>query len=154
MKYRSLFGSLSSPELQAKFLVVKNPEQVVDDNDVKVGVINAINDFFALENWDFGETFWFQEMSTYVMTKLSTKIVNFVIVPKQNSKYFGSLFQLTCEPDEIFISSATVSDVEITDNISVTKLNAAGLIVKEPVLTNSSVESAQQDINTNGGLSY
>lgn len=154
VKYRSLFGSLSSPELQAKFLVVKNPEQVVDDNDVKVGVINAINDFFALENWDFGETFWFQEMSTYVMTKLSTKIVNFVIVPKQNSKYFGSLFQLTCEPDEIFISSATVSDVEITDNISVTKLNAAGLIVKEPVLTNSSVESTQQDINTNGGLSY
>jgi hypothetical protein len=153
VKYRNLFGASASSDLQAKFVVVKNPEQVVNDNDVKVSIINAINTFFSLDNWDFGEQFWFQELSTYVMKELSPKIVNFIIVPKQAEQAFGSLFQIESNPDEIFISSAIVDDIEIVDNLSAYKLNANGLIVTEVNPLNIGVQSSSTS-STDGEISY
>ena len=41
------------------FKVVKNTNEVVNDDNVKVRVIQAINEYFALENWDFGDIFYF-----------------------------------------------------------------------------------------------
>ena len=48
--YTVLFGPAAAPELQANFMVIKNPEQVISDNDVQTGVISAINQFFAVGN--------------------------------------------------------------------------------------------------------
>ena len=93
--------------------IVKNSSQVTNDSDIKSRVITAINQFFALENWEFGDTFYFSELSTYVMNELAPDIATFVIVPKEGSKAFGSLFEIKSENDEIFISGAKVSDVEI-----------------------------------------
>ena len=78
VKYKILFGSAASADLRASFKVIKTSGQVISDNDVKSQVIIAINQFFALENWDFGDTFYFSELSTYVMTQLSPNISSFV----------------------------------------------------------------------------
>ena len=40
------------------------------------------------------------------MQQLSPNIVTFVVVPKQESQNFGSLFEIKSESDEIFISQA------------------------------------------------
>ena len=49
VKYKVLFGSSADSSLQATFKVVKNPDQVTNDADIKSRVIDAINLFFSLE---------------------------------------------------------------------------------------------------------
>ena len=71
-------------------------------------VIQAINQFFALENWEFGDTFYFSELSAYVMNFMAPDLATFVIVPNTASQGFGSLFEIKSESNEIFISGATV----------------------------------------------
>lgn len=136
VKYKILFGSKANIDLQAVFKVVKNPEQVISDNDVKTRILLAINQFFAVENWDFGNTFYFSELSTYVLAQLSPYIVSFVIVPKSDNLYFGSLFEINCEKDEIFISSATVDDIEIVTSITASKIKATGAITTTQRIAN------------------
>jgi len=126
VKYKILFGSQANINLQATFKAVKNPNIPTSDNDLKTQILNAINQFFALENWDFGQTFNFSELSTYVMNLLTPNITNFVIVPKINN--FGSLYQITCASNEIFISGATVNDISIIDAITATQLNTVTII--------------------------
>ena len=59
-KYKILFGDKAAPDLQVKFKIVKNTSIVINDNELKSDIIEAINKFFDIENWDFGETFYFQ----------------------------------------------------------------------------------------------
>ena len=113
VSYILLFGAKAEPSLQANFNVVKNPTSAVSNADIIARVLTAINEFFSLENWDFGDTFYFTELSTYVMTKLAPDITNFVIVPSQTGQYFGSLFEIKCPTDQIFLSCATTSNIII-----------------------------------------
>ena len=62
-KFKPIFGSRAALALQAKFKIVKNSNIVISDNDIKASVITAINTYFNLNNWDFGETFYFSELS-------------------------------------------------------------------------------------------
>ena len=142
VKYKVLFGEKADAELQATFKIVKNPDIVINDNEVKSRVISAINEFFALDNWDFGETFYFTELTAYVMQQLAPSIVTFVIVPVQESQNFGSLFEIKSESDEIFISGATVADVTIIDNVTATRLKASGAITTVATTTNTGIQSS------------
>lgn len=157
VKYKILFGSKAEERLQATFKVVKNPDLVLNDNDIKTRVIEAINTYFALENWEFGETFYFSELSTYVVNALAPDLVTFVIVPVQQTQSFGSLYEIKAESDEIFVSGATVENVEIIDTITANRLRASGEVITssttENTLIQSSVLSQSQDNNI-GGLDY
>jgi len=128
VKYRILFGSKSDPSLQATFKIVKNAERVVNDNDIKSRVVNAIDQFFVLDNWDFGETFYFSELSAYVMKAVGPDLSSIVIVPKQVSKAFGSLFEIRAASDEIFVSGATVDDIEVITALTADRLRSDGSI--------------------------
>jgi hypothetical protein len=118
VKYKPLFGAIASPDLQASFKVTKNSSSVVSDNDIKSRIITAINQFFTLDNWNFGDTFYFTELSTYIMNQLTPDITNFIIVPRQDGAYFGSLFEIKCPSNQIFINGATVADIEIISGIT------------------------------------
>ena len=50
VKYKPLFGSLADEDLQATIKIVKNSGRVVNDNDIKSRVVDAINEYFSLEN--------------------------------------------------------------------------------------------------------
>ena len=134
VNYKVLFGSTADPVLQASFKIVKNTEQVITDNDVKTRIITAINEFFVLDNWNFGDTFYFSELSAYVMNKVTPYITTFVIVPMNSNQVFGSLQQITSAPNEIFISGATVNDIEIIPAITATRLKASGYILTSAVV--------------------
>jgi hypothetical protein len=116
--YKLLFGATASIDLQASFKVTKSLNSVVSENDIRSRAITAINQFFTLDNWNFGDIFYFTELSTYVMTQLAPDITNFIIVPRQDGSYFGSLFEIKCPSDQIFVSSATVDDIEIITGIT------------------------------------
>ena len=147
VKYKPLFGSKSNLDLQAVFKVVKNPERVVNDNDIKSRIINAINQYFSLDNWDFGETFYFSELAAYLINSLAPDIVSIVLVPRDANQSFGSLYEIKSENDEIFVSSAVVSDVEIIDSITASRLRASGAIVTETSDPNTGIQSSDSDTN-------
>jgi hypothetical protein len=105
------------------FKVVKNPSMNLSDAEVKASVVAAINRYFDSGNWDFGETFFFSELAAYLHRELSPNIASIIIVPKDPSIDFGSLYQINAEPNEIIISAATVDDVEIISSITANQLN-------------------------------
>jgi hypothetical protein len=156
VKYKVLFGTNAKEDLRAVFKIVKNNDLVVNDNDVKARVISAINQYFALENWEFGETFYFSELSTYIMNQVSPDLVSVVIVPVQTNQTFGSMFEIRSEADEVFVSGATVDDVEIIDAITATKLQAGGKVLTASVDPNTGIQSSALITNnrTSGGYSY
>lgn len=129
VKYKNLFGRTADSSVQAIFKVVKNSSEVVSDNDIKTGVIESINEFFDIDNWDFGDSFYFTELATYIMNKMIGKIVNIVIVPRQPTLVFGNLYEIKSKSDEIFISSALVDDVEIISEITESRINASSTLI-------------------------
>lgn len=157
VKYKVLFGPKANEDLQATFKAVKNPDQVLNDNDIKTRIISLVNQYFAIENWDFGDTFYFQELATFVMNRMAPDLVTFIIVPNQTEQGFGSLFEIRSEPDEIFISGATVNDVLLIDEITASRLNANGNVVTTSgISTNKGLQSTPSvgTLNSTGGFSY
>jgi hypothetical protein len=146
--YKVLFGPSASPDIQASFKVIKNANQVVSDNDIKTRVIAAIEEFFALENWDFGDTFYFSELSTYVMSQLAPDISSFVIVPRLGGLGFGSLFEIKSASDELFVNGANVDDIEITTGITSSSIKSvAGTTVESTATSQQNVTSSSYGVN-------
>jgi len=122
-KFKPIFGAKANAILRANFKVVKNPNVVVSDNDVKTSVIAAINSYFDVANWDFGETFYFSELSAYLHNTLAPNISSITIVPSSASETFGSLLQINAEYNEIIVSAATVDNVQIITAITAAQIN-------------------------------
>ena len=121
-RFKPVFGAKSEAALRATFKVIKNPEIVISDNEIKTSVISAVNDFFNTSGWDFGEIFYFSELSAYLHSKLTPKINSVIIVPNASDQTFGGLYQINAEPDEIIISCATVENVQIIPAITAVQL--------------------------------
>jgi len=130
VNYKVLFGSTAEYALQAQFKVVKNPNKTINDNDLKVRIVSAINDFFDVANWDFGDRFYLGELITYITNAVSPDLSNLVIVPRQPTQSFGSLFEIQSATDEIFVSGATVDDIVIVTSISASEIrvSASGIV--------------------------
>ena len=155
VRYKILFGTNADEQLQATFKVVKNKQTNVTDAVIKTRVIAAINEFFALDNWDFGDPFYFTELAAYIHNQLAPDLLTVVIVPNQSGQSFGSLFQIDCAADEIFISGATVDDVTIISAIGANQLSASGTVVTATASTTSSTTtgSAVSGSTTSGSYS-
>lgn len=147
VNYKILFGSAAAPELQATFKITKNSGQVISDNDIKSQVIVAINDFFVLDNWEFGDTFFFTELSTYVTNKVAPYISNFVIVPKHNNINFGGLYEIKSSMDEILINGATVTDIEIISGITATNIKSSNLVLDNNTINQQFITSSAYGSN-------
>ncbi len=120
-KYKILFGDRAPTNLQATFRASRNSNRSASDNDLKTRIISAVNEFFAIENWNFGDTFHFSELSTYVMNVMTPDITNFIIV-SNNGSAFGNLYEIVSQTDEIFVSGLTVNDIEIIGAVTPGKL--------------------------------
>jgi hypothetical protein len=118
VKYKIIFGSQAPSELQVRFKVVKAAGTTVTDNEVKSRVIAAVTAYFSLVNWDFGQSFFFTELAAYIHIELATVVATVVITPVNAQAQFGDLFEIKCAADEIFISCARVSDVDIVTDLT------------------------------------
>lgn len=154
-KYKILFGNKADKRLQATFKVVKNTDRNINDNAIKSKIISAINRFFALENWDFGETFYWSELSSYITKEVAPDISSIVIVPKSTQIGFGSLMEIKAEIDEVLISGATVDDIEIISAITADRLKSENVVVNSTNTSNSGVQSSTgNSTNTSGGYIF
>ena len=149
VSYKILFGATADLDVQATFKVTKNVSSVVSDNDIKSRIITAINTFFALDNWNFGDTFYFTELSTYIMNQLAPDITNFIIVPNQSGLYFGSLFEIKCPSNKIFVNGATTADINIISGITSGNIKSVTGNALNTVSSNQNVTSSTYG-STNG----
>ena len=123
-EFKLLFGADAETNNQAKFRIVKLAASTMSDNEIKSKVIAAFNTFFSVDNWEFGETFYFTELSSYVHQRLGSNIGSIVIIPKNSAGSFGDLFQIKADPHELFLNTAKVSDIEIVEKIDSQTLRA------------------------------
>jgi hypothetical protein len=120
--YKLLFGKAADSQYQATFQIIPVLGTSKSSGELKIGVIQAIDDFFLVSNWDFGETFYYTELAAYIHQRLATSLATVVIVPTYGDSKFGSLFQVKAESNEIFVSCATIDNVEIVTNLNSTNL--------------------------------
>jgi hypothetical protein len=121
--FKPLFGDKADASLRAQFKVVANPNLVTSESEIKSAVIAAINSYFDINNWDFGETFYFSELSAYLHQKLTPLVASIIIVPADPRISFGAMYQVNCDPNEIITSAATVNNVEVITSITANHLN-------------------------------
>jgi hypothetical protein len=69
-------------------------------------------------------------------------------VPKQATQYFGSLFEVICPSDSIFISCAQATDIAIVAGLTSTNLKTVTGTAITTVATSQNINSA------NTGASY
>lgn len=129
--YKKMFGATADPELKATFKVVKNDSLSISDQEVKSQILNKTNKYFEVDNWEFGDTFYFSELAGFLHKELSTIISSIVIVPDSGSLNFGALYQVTSEPNELFISTLRATNIQIIKSITQTNLRSAGAIALE-----------------------
>lgn len=121
--YVPLFGNSADPSYQADIKVVKIPNSTLSDDEIRQRVIAIINDFFNVDNWSFGDTFFYTELCAYIHLQLSTEISTVVLVPNNPNSKFGELFEIPCEPDQLFVSTATVDNVAIISSLAKSNIN-------------------------------
>lgn len=119
-KLRLLFGQLAEPQLRAKFKVVRAPGATLTNERVKEELLNVINTYFDISNWDFGETFYATELIALMHQRLPTEIASVVLVPLYSSNSFGDMFTVQCGFDEILQTAATISDIEVVEALTPT----------------------------------
>ena len=111
------------------YKVVKNNNVTVTDSEIRSKILSYINQFFATTNWDFGETFYFTELATYIQQSMAPYVSSIIIVPNSSNQVYGSLQQITSLPNEILISAATVDNIEIISSITAAQLNLQNSVV-------------------------
>lgn len=121
-KFKMLFGKQADQKLRAKFKVVKMASSTLTENEIKTKVIEAVDIYFNIQNWDFGEAFYYTELAAFIHRYLTKYIASVVIVPTDKEAKFGDLFQIKAEPNELFLPMATIDEVEIVSNLTETNL--------------------------------
>lgn len=121
--YLPLFGNTADDDYRADFKVVKLPNTILSDDEIRQKVISLINEYFKVDNWDFGESFYYTDLCTYIHTQMAGDISTIVLVPKNPNSKFGSLFEIPSQPDQLFISTATVDNVNIVSSLAKSNIN-------------------------------
>jgi len=113
------------PQLQATIKVIAAPNTSASNSEIQNLVVQYLNLYFSLDNWDFGQTFYFSELSAYLHAQMPTIISSVVLVPLNQSKYFGNLYEIRCAPNQIFVNGATVQNVEVITALTSTNIRTA-----------------------------
>jgi hypothetical protein len=125
VQFQPLFGAKALPELRATIKVIRAAQSVASVSEIKNLVVQCLNQYFSLDLWNFGDTFYFSELSGYLHDKLAGIVSSVVLVPLNQDKYFGSLYEIRCAPNQIFVNGATVQNVEVITALTSTNIRTA-----------------------------
>ena len=117
-RFKILFGPKAISQLRGTFKVIRSNTAVMTANEMKVKMVDIIRNFFTVDKWEFGETFYFSELSAAIHAGLVGEIDSVVIVPEGTDSMFGDLFELQPQEDELFIPDITVDNIEIVEQLS------------------------------------
>lgn len=114
--FKLFLGDKSNPELQATIKVVRKNNRQLTDNQLKLRIVEIVRDFFDVDKWSFGETFYFTELSTKIQNTLASDVHLVVLVPQYPQHSFGDLYQIAIREDEIIQVDVSVEDIEIIES--------------------------------------
>jgi hypothetical protein len=122
--FKPLFGAKADPSLRAIIKVVPAPKTTASVSEIKSQVIANINNYFTIDKWDFGDSFFFSELAAYLHQQLGSIVSSVVIVPLNPLKTFGDLYEIRSAPNEIFVSAATVADVQVISALTQSEIRS------------------------------
>jgi hypothetical protein len=125
VSFKPLFGPKAAADLQATIKIIKAPNVVVSDSEVKNTVVSLMNTYFSIEAFDFGDTFYFSELAAYIHKNAGSIISSVVLVPLDPQKYFGDLYEIRSAPNEIFVNAAGVENIQVISALTSTNLRTA-----------------------------
>ncbi len=109
--FKPLFGAKAVPALRATIKVIKDSNTNASDSEIRSSVLTTMNSYFEINNWNFGDTFYFSELGAYLHNQIGDLISSAVLVPNDPTMSFGDLYEIKSLPYEIFVNAATADDV-------------------------------------------
>lgn len=125
VEFKPLFGAKADEELRGIIKVVPAQGTVISNSEIRNLVVTYMDKFFSIDNSDFGQTFYFSELSSYIHSSIGNIVASIVLVPLNTSKSFGDLYEIRAEPNQIFVNAATVNDIEIIQALTSTNIRTA-----------------------------
>lgn len=125
-RFKPLFGIKAAPQLRATIKVIKASTTTASDSEIRTAVLSAINTYFSIDNWTFGDTFYFSELSAYLHSEVGQYISSAILVPNDPTLTFGDLYEIRSAPYEIFISAAQATDIVVISAITPNELQPTG----------------------------
>jgi hypothetical protein len=122
VEFKPLFGPKADPALRATIKVVKVSNVNASDSEIRSAVLAAMNNYFNINNWNFGDTFYFSELSAFLHSECGDLISSAVLVPNDPTMSFGDLYEIKCRPYEIFANAATSNDVLVVPALTPAEL--------------------------------
>ena len=123
--FKPLFGPKASQELRATIKVIRAANSTASESEIKTLVVANLNEYFTIDKWDFGDTFYFSELAAYIHRNMGGIVSSVVLVPLDPLKYFGDLYEIRSAPNEIFVNAAGVSSVEVITALTSTNIRTA-----------------------------
>jgi hypothetical protein len=123
--FKPLFGPKAAKTLQATIKVIRAQNSTASTSEIQSSVLAAMNEYFSIDKWNFGDTFYFSELAAYLHRYLGTIISSVVLVPLDTQKYFGDMYEVRAEPSEIFVNGATIDNIIVIDALTSTNLRTA-----------------------------
>ena len=123
--FKPLFGAKSQATLRATIKVIRAQGSTASTSEIKSSVIAQMNNYFSIDKWNFGDTFYFSELAAFLHRQLGTIISSVVLVPLDPEKSFGDLYEIRSQPNEIFANAATVDNIDVIEALTSTNLRTA-----------------------------
>ena len=123
--FKPLFGLKAAQELRATIKVIRAQNSVASTSEIKSAVLAEMNSYFSIDKWNFGDTFYFSELAAYLHRQLGTIISSVVLVPLDQQKSFGDLYEIRSAPNEIFANGATINNIDVIEALTSTNLRTA-----------------------------
>jgi hypothetical protein len=125
VEFKPLFGPKATEELRATIKVIRAPNSTAGVSEIKNLVVTNMDAYFSLDKWNFGDTFYFSELAAYIHSQIGDIVSSVVLVPLNQQKYFGDLYEIRSAPNQIFVNAATVNDIEVIQALTSTNLRTA-----------------------------
>ena len=110
---------------RATIKVIKNQNTNASNSEIRSAVLSAMNSYFDINNWNFGDTFYFSELAAYLHGQIGDYISSAVLVPNDPNLKFGDLYEIRSMPYEIFVNAATSNDVVVITALTPAELQIA-----------------------------
>ena len=125
VEFKPLFGPKATEELRATIKVIRASNSTASVSEIKNLVVANMDAYFSLDKWNFGDTFYFSELAAYIHAQIGDIVSSVVLVPLNQQKYFGDLYEIRSAPNQIFVNAATVNDIEVIQALTSTNLRTA-----------------------------
>ena len=123
--FKPLFGAKAAEQLRATIKVIPAANTTASVSEIKNLVVANIDQYFSIDKWDFGDTFYFSELAAYLHSQIGSVVSSVVLVPLNPQKSFGDLYEIRSAPNEIFTNAATVADITVIQALTATNLQTA-----------------------------